>query len=177
MKVTETSLEGAYLLTMDVHHDLRGAFHRVWCKNALSAHNLCGDGLQSSISINASKGTIRGMHYQEKPYEEVKIVSCLKGAIHDVIIDLRKHSPTYLDHFSVTLQEKSGESLYIPKGFAHGFQTLEDDTIVAYMISALYVPESARTIRYNDPRFSIQWPIKDSIILSHNDLNSPYYED
>lgn len=152
--------------------DERGFFARTWCRRECAAQGLKGQWVQCSISHNRRKGTLRGMHYQIAPHEEAKLVRCTMGAIFDVIIDLRPDSPTYAHHFSVVLTARNRELLYIPEGFAHGFQTLEDDTEVFYHISEFYAPDYARGVRWNDPAFGIRWPDDDRII-SERDQHYP----
>lgn len=145
-------------------------FARTFCRKEFESHGLNPDLVQCNISYNKKKGTLRGVHYQAAPYEEAKLVSCIRGAIYDVIIDMRPDSPTYGQWIAVELTARRlpftahFRMLYVPKGFAHGFQTLEDDTLVFYQMSEFYHPESARGIRWDDPMFVIQWPIYDKII-------------
>ncbi|MDD5016355.1 MAG: dTDP-4-dehydrorhamnose 3,5-epimerase, partial [Atribacterota bacterium] len=164
----ETGLNGAYIIEIEQKKDERGFFARSFCEKEFAAHNLKLPIRQSNISYNKKIGTLRGIHYQIPPYEEVKLVSCIKGAIYDVIIDLRLDSSTYCKWVAVELKAQNFSLLYIPAGFAHGFQTLADDTIVFYQMSEFYSPESARGIRWDDPLFSINWPIS-SLIISDKD--------
>lgn len=138
--------------------DERGFFTRLWCAEEFREHGLDSGLAQVSLSFNAKKGTLRGMHYQAAPHEEVKLVRCTRGAIYDVILDLRPSSPTFRRWISEELSAESRRMVYIPKGFAHGFQTLREDTEVVYQISEFYRPENARGVRWNDPAFGIQWP-------------------
>ena len=165
----KTNFEGVHIVKLQVIADERGFFARSWCKNEFSEHGLDTNCLQMNISFNKCKGTLRGMHYQVEPYGEVKIVRCTRGAIYDVIIDLRKESKTYLMWMSVELNDENREMIYIPKGFAHGFLTLQDDTEVCYQMSENYSPNAARGIRFDDPDFKIQWP---SEIKSISDKDS-----
>lgn len=144
--------------------DERGFFARTWCAEEFAAHGLSPRLIQCSVSYNKKKGTLRGMHFQIAPYEEVKLVRCTRGSIFDVIIDLRPTSSTYKKHFSVVLSETNRHLLYVPEGMAHGFQTMEDDTEVFYQMSQVYHPESARGVRWDDPIFAVQWPPADRII-------------
>ncbi|HXQ28116.1 MAG TPA: dTDP-4-dehydrorhamnose 3,5-epimerase [Gemmatimonadales bacterium] len=164
----ETALPGAYVIEPERREDERGFFARVWCEREFAAHGLETRIAQCSISLTTRRGTLRGMHYQRPPHEEVKIVRCTRGGIHDVIIDLRPDSATFLQHFAVALTAENRGSLYVPRGFAHGFQTLEDDTEVSYQISAFYVPDAARGVRWDDPAFGIAWPIADPILLDRD---------
>jgi dTDP-4-dehydrorhamnose 3,5-epimerase len=161
---TQAKLHGAYIIDIEPKTDERGFFARTWCKDEFAKYNLNTNLVQCNISYNHRKGILRGMHYQAPPYEETKFVRCIKGAIYDVIIDLRENSPTYGEWFSIVLTAENRKMLYIPEGFAHGFQTLEDDTEVFYQMSEFYHPEYARGIRWDDPKFQIDWPIKHPII-------------
>lgn len=170
----ETGLKGAYLIELEKNNDERGFFARFFCEKEFAAHNLKLSIKQSNISYNKKKGTLRGMHYQFAPHEEIKLVTCIRGAMYDVIIDLRLGSTTYCKLFAVELNDQNYRSLYIPEGFAHGFQTLADDTVVLYQMSELYYPETARGVRWDDPKFNIKWPIQE-IILSELDKSYPHY--
>ena len=139
--------------------DARGFFARTWCRREIEQLGLCADIAQCSISVNLRKGTLRGMHLQGPPHEETKIVRCVKGAIFDVVLDLRRDSPTFLRWHGVELSSANRLALYIPAGCAHGFQTLEDDCEVAYQISEFYHPECSRPVRWNDRAFGIEWPL------------------
>ena len=170
MKFLETDLDEAYIIELDKLEDNRGFFTRTWDKKIFDQKKLNSDLVQMSFSFNKQKGTLRGMHFQEKPFEEVKIVRCLKGKIFDVIIDLRKKSKTYKKWISVELSSNNLKMFYIPEGFAHGFQTLEDNTEVFYQMSNWFSPEHAHGIRWNDTQFNIKWPIENPII-SKKDLS------
>lgn len=169
MIFTELPLRGAYLIEPEPLDDERGFFARTWCRREFEARGLETVVAQSSISYNRRRGTLRGMHFQVAPHEETKIVRCTRGAIHDVIIDLRIDSPTFMKHVAVELSAENRAMLYVPKGFAHGFQTLTDDTEIFYQISEFHSPEHARGVRWNDPIFGIRWPIDDPIILGRDD--------
>lgn len=171
---TPTPLPGALLIEPESREDHRGSFTRIFCVEEFAAHGLETRLVQSSLSYNHRRGTLRGMHFQAAPREEVKVVRCVRGAIHDVIIDLRPDSPTYMKHFAAVLSAENRRALYIPKGFAHGFQTLEDGSEVLYQMSEFYSPEHARGVRWNDPAFGIDWPIADPIILDR-DASYPDY--
>jgi dTDP-4-dehydrorhamnose 3,5-epimerase len=153
-----TKLKGAWVIEPERHEDERGFFARTWCETEFAAHGLEGRWVQSSVSFNRTKGTLRGLHYQRAPYEEVKLVRCTRGSIFDVIVDLRPDSPDFKRHLAVVLTATDGRALYVPQGFAHGFQTLEDDTEVLYCMSQVYVPEAAAGVRWNDHAFGIMWP-------------------
>lgn len=168
----ETALKSAFIIEPERKEDARGFFARTWCVEEFSSHELNSKLVQCSISYNKKKGTLRGMHYQEAPHEEVKLVRCTMGAIFDVIIDLRPDSHTYANHFSVVLSEANRHMLYIPEGMAHGFQTLEDGTEVLYQMSHRYEGGSARGVRWNDPLFGISWP-PDNRIISERDQQYP----
>jgi len=168
MKLCDTSFAGLFISEIEPHCDVRGFFARTWCQREFGAVGLETRLVQCSMSYNARRGTLRGMHYQTPPFEEVKLVRCTAGAILDVVIDLRPDSQTYLQHFSVELSAANRRSLYIPTGFAHGFQTLADDSEVFYQMSEFFAPEYARGIRWNDPRFGIDWPVSTPIILDRD---------
>jgi dTDP-4-dehydrorhamnose 3,5-epimerase len=161
---TPVSLAGAWLVALEPHEDERGFFARVWCAREFADHGLDARLVQASMSLTLRRGTLRGMHWQAAPHEEVKLVRCVRGAIHDVILDLRPGSPTYLQHVSAELTAANRLALYIPRGFAHGFQTLEDDTEVFYQMSDFYEPAAARGARWNDPAFGIAWPVTAPIL-------------
>ena len=165
MKFFETELKGSYIIELErPEMDERGFFTRIWDKKIFQDKGLNSDLVQISFSFNKTRGTIRGMHFQKKPFAEVKLVRCTRGKIFDVIIDLRPESNTYKKWIGVELKSDDFKMLYIPKGFAHGFQTLEDDTEVFYQMSNWFSPEHVRGIRWNDKEFDIKWPIKCSII-------------
>ena len=168
MKIVETDLEGCYILEIEKIPDHRGFFARIWDKDMFKKNHLNENFVQSSISFNKKKYTLRGMHFQSNPFEEVKMVRCTKGKIFDVIIDLRTNSNTFKKWISIELSENNLQTVYIPKGMAHGFQTLEDNTEVFYQMSQYFNPEYCKGIRWDDPEFSINWPNK-SPILSEKD--------
>jgi len=168
MLFTETELKGAFLIEPERREDFRGFFARTWCEKEAAAHTINPRVVQCNVSFNHRKGTLRGMHYQKSPFEEAKLVRCTMGGIHDVIIDLRRDSPTFTRHVGAVLTADNRRMLYIPEGFAHGFQTLEDNTEVFYQMSQFYSPEHAAGVRWNDPTFGIQWPIPEPIILERD---------
>jgi dTDP-4-dehydrorhamnose 3,5-epimerase len=172
MQFCPTNLRDACLIQLEPARDNRGFFARSFCAEEFAVHGLETNYPQHSISVSARKGTLRGMHYQRHPHREVKLVRCSRGAILDVIIDIRSDSPTYRRWQQFELTSENGHQLYIPKGFAHGFQTLSDDAEVNYLISAPYKPELAHGIRYNDPAFAISWPLSVTEI-SEKDLDWP----
>ncbi len=158
MIFSATPLAGAWVVDVERAEDERGFFARSWCAREFEEHRLNPHLVQCNISFNKRRGTLRGMHYQIEPHREVKLVRCTRGAIYDVIIDLRTDSATYKQHVAVVLDSDSRKMLYIPEGFAHGFQTLEDDTEVFYQMTAFYAPQHARGVRWDDPAFGICWP-------------------
>ena len=160
----ELNLSGSYLICPEKHVDERGFFARSFCKSEFASKNLNTEFPQCNLSYNLKKGTLRGMHYQEAPWEEVKVVSCLRGAIYDVLLDIRETSPTYGKWIGVELNQDNCKMLYIPKGFAHGFQSLEDNSLVYYQMGTRYHSESSRGIHWNDNRFKIKWPLEEKII-------------
>ena len=174
MNFTETKLKGAYIIEIEKLKDHRGFFARAWCQNEFKDYGLTTRVAQANVSSNKKMGTLRGMHYQLSPYEETKLVRCTSGAIYDVIIDLRPASPTYTQWIGVELTEENYKMLYVPENFAHGFQTLEDDTEVTYQVSQFYTPGTESGIRWDDPAFSIDWPMEVQVI-SDKDKSWPDY--
>ncbi|MEH6389701.1 MULTISPECIES: dTDP-4-dehydrorhamnose 3,5-epimerase [Pseudomonas] len=154
----ETTLKDAWLIELEPRGDERGFFARTMCRDEFARHGLVTDYVQQNTSVSANRGTLRGLHYQAEPYAEAKLVRCLRGAIVDVIVDLREDSPSYLKHQLFELTDRNRHQLYVPPGFAHSFQTLEDDVEVSYLVSAPYTPEAERGLRYNDERLGITWP-------------------
>jgi len=169
---TETELPGAYIIELRKLRDERGFFARSWCQKEFEEQGLVARLVQANVSFNTKKGTLRGMHYQEPPYAETKLVRCTRGAIFDVIIDLRRDSPTYLQWIGVELSADDYKMLFVPEQFAHGFQTLQDNSEVTYQVSQFYTPGSERGIRYNDPAFGITWPFAVEVI-SNKDQSWP----
>lgn len=170
-----TDLQGAYVIEPERKPDFRGYFARVYCEKEFVALGLESRIAQCSVSYNQRKGTLRGMHYQVAPFEEVKVVRCIRGAIYDVIIDLRPDSPTFKKHVGVELNEQNGKAIYVPAGFAHGFQTLEDNSEVFYQMSQRFSESHARGVRWNDPAFVISWP-EDSRTILERDENYVDFE-
>ncbi len=164
MIFSETSLKDVFVIDMERIEDERGFFARVWDIKEFTNLGLNTRIVQCSISYNKKRGTLRGIHYQEKPYEEDKIIRCVRGKIFDVIIDIRPESPTYKKWIGIELDANEYKMIYVPKGFAHGFQTLEDNTEVFYQISEFFMPKHARGIRWDDNSFKIDWPLNPSII-------------
>ncbi len=172
MLFTETALKDAFIIDIEQKEDHRGFFARTFCVQDFAAHGLEITNVQCSIAFNYKKGTIRGVHYQAAPATEAKLVRCTKGAVYDVIVDLRPDSPTYLSHISVELTEDNHRALYIPEMFAHGYQTLTDDSEVVYQMNKIYTPGFDRGLFYDDPLLDIQWPLIVSEI-SEKDLSWP----
>jgi len=167
-------LEDAWLIDIEPREDERGFFARTWCRQELTAHGLDTEIAQESISFNRHRGTVRGLHFQRRPHEETKIVRCTRGAIFDVIVDLRRHSPTYLRWQGFELSAENRRAIYVPKGFAHGFQTVIDNAEIAYQISAFYAPEAAAGYRYDDAAFGIAWP-QPVTVIGERDLGWPAF--
>lgn len=170
MIFTELALKGAYLIEIEPLEDERGFFARSFCAQEFEQQHLCSRFVQNNISYNRKKGTLRGMHYQASPYEEAKLVSCIQGSVYDVIIDLRPGSPTQYQWIALKLNAMSFQMLYIPKGFAHGFQTLENDTVVFYQMSEFYHPELSGGVNCRDPRLKVNWPLP-VYLISDKDRN------
>lgn len=169
----ELSLKGAYLIKPEPHHDERGFFARSFCKQEFQAHGLVNEYVQCNISYNKKKGTLRGMHYQLPPHQETKLVRCSRGAIYDVIVDLRIPSPTYKQWFAVELTQDNAYILYIPEGFAHGFLTLQDESDVYYQMSAFYESDYTAGLNWSDPEIAINWP-HTLRIISDRDAGFPF---
>jgi len=171
----ETKLKGALIIEPERLEDQRGFFARVWCQKEFEAYGLNPTVAQINISFNKNRGTIRGLHYQTAPNEEEKLIRCTKGAIYDVIIDLRPDSTTYMDWIGVELTADNRKMLYVPEAFAHGYQSLTDDTEIFYPVSQFYSPEYAQGVRWNDPIFGIMWPEAGNLVISEQDKNWPDY--
>jgi dTDP-4-dehydrorhamnose 3,5-epimerase len=174
MIFTETKINGVYVIEPELRRDERGFFARSFCKEEFEKNGLDSDIVQCNISYNRKKGILRGMHYQAQPHEEVKIVSCTKGAIYDVVLDLRKESETCRQWVAVELSDKNFKMVYIPKGCAHGFQTLKNDVVVCYQMTEFFHPECAHGVKWDDSVFGIQWPTGRKII-SEKDQQFPGY--
>jgi len=170
----ETKLKGAYIIELEQHVDERGFFARSWCQRELAEHGLDTNLVQCNISLSKTAGTLRGMHYQRTPMAETKLVRCTWGEIYDVIIDLRPTSPTFLQWTAVVLSGENRRMLYVPKGFAHGFQSLVDNTEVFYQMGEFYAPEAAAGVRWNDPLFAIDWPLPVSLITAKDQAYADY---
>ena len=172
----ETGLPGAFVVELERLEDERGFFARAWCREEFAAHGLSDTIVQCNLSHNRSRGTLRGMHWQESPYEEVKLVRCVRGAIHDVIVDLRPGSPAYGRWEAFRLDDERRDLLYVPERFAHGFVTLEDDTEILYGMSQVYDGPSARGFRWDDPAFAIDWPDAGELQISERDRAWPDFD-
>ncbi|MCI0541034.1 MAG: dTDP-4-dehydrorhamnose 3,5-epimerase [Verrucomicrobiales bacterium] len=173
MIFTPTKIAGVWIVAFEKHADARGYFARTWCQREFESHGLNARLVQCSMSHSARKGTLRGLHYQAAPHEEAKLVRCTRGAIFGVALDLRPASPTFKDWIGIELDTEAGQMLYIAEGLAHGFQTLWDETEVAYHMSEFFHPETARGVRWNDPAFGIAWPACDNRIMSDRDAGYP----
>ena len=164
MIISETELPGAFVIDLEKIEDERGFFARAWCQRELREHGLESRIAQCNMSFNKRKGTLRGMHFQRPPHEEVKLIRCIRGALYDVIIDLRPQSAAYKRWIGAELTAENRRMLYVPRGFAHGFQTLEEDTETFYMVSEFYTPGAESGVRWDDPSFGIDWPLPPSEI-------------
>ncbi len=169
MIFTETKLKGAYIIDVERNEDKRGIFARTFCIDEFAAHGLNARWIQNNISFNFRKGTLRGMHFQTAPFEEIKLVRCTAGAAFDAIIDLRPDSETFKQWTAVELTAENRRTIYIPKGFAHGFQTLTDNTELLYQMSEYYQPEYANGIRWNDAAFGVNWMETENLIINERD--------
>jgi dTDP-4-dehydrorhamnose 3,5-epimerase len=169
----ELKLKGAFLIKFEKIEDERGFFARSWCVREAEKHGLKRNMVQANVSFNKKKGTLRGMHYQKEPFQEVKLVRCVRGKIYDVIIDLRPESPTFRQWIGVELSQDNDCMLYVPENFAHGFQTLTDNSEVNYLVSEFYTPEAEKGIRFNDPFFDIKWPEVQTRTISIKDNTWP----
>lgn len=174
MKFTELPLPGAYLIDLEKRGDDRGFFARCFCTNEFAERSLETQFVQANTSLSAQKGTLRGLHYQLAPKQEDKLVRCIKGSLYDVIVDIRENSPTYGQWYGAELSAKNHRMMYVPKGFAHSFLTLEDDTEAFYLVSEFYAPDCERGLRWNDPFFGIQWPLQPTV-LSPKDSQWPLH--
>ncbi len=168
MRFRETRIEGAFVIEPERFEDERGFFARTFCAKEFAERGLDPRVSQANVSYNERRGTLRGMHFQRPPHAEAKVVRCTRGAVHDVIVDIRPESPTYLAHFAVRLDEDNRTMLYVPQGCAHGYLTLADQTEVAYMMSEAYSPAHGAGVRYDDPAFGIDWPEPVRVILERD---------
>ena len=175
MNFLETKVAGAYEVRPEPLSDERGFFARTWCQKEFEALGLNTTLVQCNVSFNTRRGTLRGIHYQAAPFAESKLVRCTKGAIYDVIVDLRPKSPTYKDWIAVVLTATNRHMVYVPEGCGHGFLTLDDETEVFYQMSQFYDADSARGVRWNDPTFQIAWP-ENVEVISERDRSYPNFE-
>jgi dTDP-4-dehydrorhamnose 3,5-epimerase len=175
MIFTETKLKDAFIIEIEKIGDERGFFARVWCQNEFEARGLNSRWVQANLAFSKKRGTLRGLHYQIAPYEEAKLMRCIRGAMYDVIVDLRQDSPTYKQWLGVELTEDNRRMLYVPEGFAHGYQTLVDDTEVFYPVSQFYTPGAERGMRWDDPAFAVEWPVTENLTVSEKDKSWPEY--
>jgi dTDP-4-dehydrorhamnose 3,5-epimerase len=176
MIFTETRLKGAFIIDLDRKTDERGFFARAFCQKEFRDHGLKSVIAQANIASNARRGTLRGMHFQYPPAAESKLVRCTRGAILDIIVDLRPESPTYLEHISVELNEENMAALYVPERFAHGYQVLRDNTDTSYQVGEFYTPNAEGGLRYDDPRLGLKWPLPASVISAKDQAFSPLSE-
>lgn len=176
MIFVKTPLAGLFIVEIESHVDDRGLFARTWCQREFEAQGLETRLVQCSVSFNKLTGTLRGLHYQIAPHEEVKLVRCTSGSVFDVAVDLRPDSPTFGQHYATVLSSTNWRMLYIPRGFAHGFQTLQDSTEVFYQMSEFYAPAHARGVRWNDPAFGIAWPATENRIMADRDQTYADFE-
>ncbi|MEN7342624.1 MAG: dTDP-4-dehydrorhamnose 3,5-epimerase [Pseudomonadota bacterium] len=176
MKFTETSVDGAYLIDVNRIGDERGYFGRLWCEREMAEQGLVSDIKQSNVGFSPLKGTLRGLHYQTAPHQEVKIVRCTRGAVFDVVVDLRRESPTFKRWHGVELNPDNGTMLYVPEGCATGYLTLAPDSEIYYHASEFYAPENATGVRWDDPAFGIEWP-ETPVVMSENDTGWKNFED
>ena len=177
MIFSETPLKGAYLVNLEHRTDERGFFARAWCADEFERQGLCSRVSQANISFNHSAGTLRGLHYQKPPHAEVKLIRCSSGAIWDVIVDLRRSSPTYRQWFGAELTAENRTILYVPENFAHGYLTLLPNTETAYQVSEPYAPGAEKGIRWDDPAFGIVWPDIGVKVISDKDASHPNFKD
>jgi len=176
MRFEALDVPGAALIKLERHSDERGFFARAICARELRAHGLPEVFVQASLSWTGRRGTVRGLHFQWPPSREGKLVRCVRGAIYDVMLDLRPAEPTYLRHRALRLDQDNRDAVFIPAGVAHGFQTLTDDCDVWYEMTAAYVPELATGVRWNDPAFGIRWPIADATVIAERDATYPDFQ-
>ena len=176
MIFTETRLKGAFIIDLDRKTDERGFFARAFCQKEFRDHGLKSVIAQANVASNARRGTLRGMHFQYPPAAESKLVRCRRGAILDIIVDLRPESPTYLEHISVELNEENMTALYVPERFAHGYQVLRDNTDTSYQVGEFYTPNAEGGLRYDDPRLGLKWPLPASVISAKDQAFRPLSE-
>jgi dTDP-4-dehydrorhamnose 3,5-epimerase len=171
-----TTLKDAFVIELEKRGDDRGFFARTMCRQEFGSHGLDTDYVQQNTSVSAHAGTIRGMHYQLPPHTEAKLVRCIEGEIVDIIVDLRRDSPSFMKHEKFTLSDRNRRQLYVPRGFAHAFQAISDNVEVSYLVSAAYAPAAERGLRFSDPRLGIEWPLPVTVI-SDKDASWPLLGD
>ncbi len=176
MIFTETKLKGAFILDIEKREDSRGFFARAFCQKEMAAHGLKPVIAQANLAFNIRKGTVRGMHYQYPPAAESKLVRCTRGAILDIIVDLRPESPTYMQHIEVELSEENYRALYVPERFAHGYQALRDGTETSYQVGEFYPPEAEGGLRFDDPKLGLTWPLPISVVSDKDKAFKPLSE-
>jgi dTDP-4-dehydrorhamnose 3,5-epimerase len=175
MRFTELELPGAYLIELDRIEDERGFFARTFCRDEFAEHGLETEVVQANTAFNRRRGTLRGLHFQAAPHAESKLVRCTRGAVYDVIVDLRPGSPTHTRWVGVELTAQNDAMLYVPKGFAHGYQTLVDETETSYLMSEYHEPSAASGVRWDDPAFGIEWPEAGERVMNDRDRSWPDY--
>lgn len=175
MKFTPLPLDGAWLINASAHHDARGEYRSIFNRNEFETHGLIGVFAEAGVAVNPTQGTVRGLHFQKPPYAQAKLVRCVQGVIYDIIVDLRPDSLTYLQHCGVWLHSTKPAMLYVPKGFAHGYQTQFPNTVVEYHMSDVHMPAYAKGVRYDDPSFGIELPSAPTVILER-DASYPDYQ-
>jgi dTDP-4-dehydrorhamnose 3,5-epimerase len=175
MKFTGTGLDGAFVIEIEPHVDDRGFFARAWCRREFETTGIQSKFVQANIAFSKEKGTLRGMHFQNAPHAEAKLLRCVKGAIFDVIIDLRPDSPTFKHWFGIELTAENHNMVFIPEGFAHGYLTTAAETEVFYLVSAFYSPEVEGGVRWDDPAFGVEWPMTGNLIVSEKDRSWPHF--
>ena len=176
MIFTETRLQGAFILDIEKREDSRGFFARAFCQKEMAAHGLKPVIAQANLAFNIKKGTVRGMHYQYPPAAESKLVRCTRGAILDIIVDLRPESPTYMQHIEVELSEENYRALYVPERFAHGYQALRDGTETSYQVGEFYTPDAEGGLRFDDPKLNLTWPLPISVVSDKDKAFKPLSE-
>lgn len=174
MIISELAIEGAFLIKREPNRDERGYFARFYCEKEFQAAGIQMEIRQMNLCVNEQRGTLRGLHFQKGIYAEDKVVSCTRGVIYDVFVDVRKNSPTYLKYCACELSEDNGNMLFIPKGCAHGYVTLDENCQLFYLMSEFYVPEAVAGYRYDDPAFGIEWPLTEGLIISQKDKALPF---